>query len=417
MNTTVNNNTNNATNDNLSYLSDRVNSIKESPTFAIIALANKMKLDKKDVIVLAAGEPDFDTPQSIKEAAIIAINEGKTKYTPVAGITELRQAIKNKFYNENNLNYAINEILVCNGGKQAIFNAMQALLNDGDEVIIPAPFWVSYPDMVILSGGIPKIIQCNQDTEFKITPKKLQDAINARTKMIILNSPNNPTGMVYSDDELLALAAILRLHPNIYIVSDDIYEHIIFNTNSFQNIINVAPDLQSRTIVVNGVSKAYSMTGWRIGYAAISNSHIIKAMEKVQSQSTSNPCSISQYAALKALTDNKNDEYIKNMQNSFLKRSYYIKNAINSIEGFKCLDIQGAFYAFFDCSDIIKKLYSTNKISMPTDLELARFFLEEALVAMVPGSAFGLENYMRISFATSIDELEMALTRIKNLLI
>ncbi len=395
-------------------LAKRISLIKDSPTFAVLAKANKMQKDGMDVVILAAGEPDFDTPQHIKDGAIKAIINGQTKYTPVGGTLELKQAVVNKFQKENNLNYTINQVLVSNGGKQSIYNALQAIINEGDEVIIPAPYWVSYPDMALLAGASPVIIQCSIAESYKLTPEKLRLAITNKTKAIILNSPSNPTGMIYTKEELLALAQVLNNYPNIFIISDDIYEHILFGTNKFSNIVNIAPDLHSRTIVINGVSKAYSMTGWRIGFAACSNDAVIKAMEKIQSQSTSNPCSISQAAALTALTGGL--ECIKPMLDAFIKRHDYVVNRINKINGLKCLKAQGAFYAFFECSMAIEKLYELGKINNCTDLDFASYLLDNFKVAGVPGSAFGLEDHMRFSFATSELELKTGLDRLENAL-
>lgn len=396
-------------------LATRTTLIKESPTFAVIGLANKLRSSGHDVVTLAAGEPDFDTPEHIKAGAIDAIKQGKTKYTAVGGILPLREAVASKFKRENKLQYQIDEVLISAGGKHSIYNALQAIIDSGDEVIIPAPFWVSYPDMVLLAGGTPVFIKCPIDEQFKLTPTKLKQYITNKTKAIFLNSPSNPTGMIYNEDELLAIASILRKHPNIYIISDDIYEHIIFdNTQKFCNIVNVAPDLSNRTIVINGVSKSYSMTGWRIGYAACNNSQLIKAMENIQSQSTSNPCSIAQYAALTAL--NGGLECVTPMRTEFIQRHNYVVNKLNQIRGIRCLRAQGAFYAFFDCEQAINNMYNEGKIPEKTDLAFATYLLNQALVAFVPGSAFGLNNYMRLSFATSQEELSKALDRIDKLL-
>lgn len=392
----------------------RTSLIKESPTFAILTKASKMKKEGHNVIILAAGEPDFDTPHHIKDAAIKAINEGKTKYTPVSGIMELKQAVIDKFRKENNLNYSLNEVIVSAGGKHSIYNALQALINEKDEVIIPAPYWVSYPDMVLLSGGTPVFVECSIENNYKLTPEKLTNSITKHTKAIFLNSPNNPTGMVYSEQELLALAAELLKHPQIYIISDDIYEHIIFEDKPFKNILNVCPELKNRVVVINGVSKAYSMTGWRIGFTGCNDKSIIKAMESIQSQSTSNPSSISQYAALAAL--NGGHSSLSHMTKELQERSNFVINKLNEIKGLRCLKTQGAFYAFFECKEALENLYNAKKITNKTDLALANYLLEDFLVACVPGSAFGLENHMRISFATSIKELTEALSRIKHAL-
>lgn len=395
-------------------LATRTTLIKESPTFAVIGRANQLRANGHDVIILAAGEPDFDTPTHIKNGAIAAINEGKTKYTAVGGILPLKEAVVNKFKTENNLNYNVNEVLISAGGKHSIFNTLQAIIDDGDEVIIPTPFWVSYPDMVLLAGGIPIFIECPIEEQFKLTVAKLEAQITNKTKAIILNSPSNPTGMVYTRSELNAIANVLRKYPEIYIISDDIYEHIIFDNQDFCNIVNVAPDLSDRTIVINGVSKAYSMTGWRIGYAACNNTNLIKAMENIQSQSTSNPCSIAQYAALTALDGGL--DCVKPMRKAFIQRHNYVVTRLNAIRGIHCLAAQGAFYAFFDCRVAINNMFDAGKIQEKTDLALANYLLETSFVAFVPGSAFGLNNYMRLSFATSHEELSTALDRITDVL-
>ena len=395
-------------------ISNRMSLIKESPTIAVMGKARKMKSSGLDVIALAAGEPDFDTPQHIKDAAIKAILDGKTKYTNVGGIPELKQAVVDKFGRENNLEYQTNEVMVSTGGKQCIYNALQALINEGDEVIIPAPYWVSYPDMVLLSGGTPICVTCSIDDNYKLTPDKLKKSLTPKTKALFLNSPNNPTGMVYSEKELKALADILKNHPQVYVITDDIYEHILFDGKSFTNIANVAPELINRTIIINGVSKSYSMTGWRIGFAAIKDVKILSAMEVIQSQSTTNPCSIAQYAALEAL--NGGLECVKPMLKAFCERHEYVVSRLNTIKGIRCLHAEGAFYAFFECSGAIENLYSTGKIPEKTDLALANYLLDNFLVAGVPGSAFGLGNHIRISFATSQKELETALDRIEKAL-
>lgn len=395
-------------------LAERVSLIKESPTLAVMARAGRMKQEGKDVVILAAGEPDFDTPDHIKLAAIKAIGEGKTKYTPVGGTTELKRAVINKFAKENNLTYTASQVSVSAGGKHCIFNALQAILSADDEVIIPAPFWVSYPDMVLLSGGTPIIVTCTIKDNYKITAEKLAAAITPKTKAIFLNSPSNPTGMVYSEDELKSLAEVLTKHPNIFILTDDIYEHILFDGVKFKNIVNVAPELQDRTIIINGVSKAYAMTGWRIGFSACSNANVIKAMENIQSQSTSNACSIAQAAAEAAL--NGGHECLQIMKDAFLERRNYVVDRINKINGLRCLKADGAFYAFFECVDAINSLYNQGKIKEKTDLAFANYLLENFLLAGVPGSAFGLDNHIRISFATSMEELSKGLDRLENAL-
>lgn len=395
-------------------LAHRVSLIKESPTLAVMARANKMKQEGKDVVILAAGEPDFDTPEHIKAAAIKAIYEGKTKYTAVGGTAELKQAVVGKFARENNLIYNTLQVSVSAGGKHCIYNALQAILSPGDEVIIPAPFWVSYPDMVLLSAGTPVIVTCTIKDNYKLTPEKLALAITPQTKALFLNSPSNPTGMVYSDTELRALAEVLNQHPNIIILTDDIYEHILFDGLSFSNIVNVAPELKKRTIIINGVSKAYAMTGWRIGFSACSDENIIKAMENIQSQSTSNACSIAQAAATAAL--NGGHECLQVMKDAFLQRRNYVVDRINQISKLRCLKAEGAFYAFFECAQAIDYLYNQGKIKEKTDLAFANYLLENFLLAGVPGSAFGLDGHIRISFATSMEELTKGLDRLESAL-
>jgi len=391
-------------------LSSCVNRIEESPTLAITAKAIKLKAEGKDIIALAAGEPDFDTPDFIKDAAIKAIQDGFTKYTAVAGTASLRQAIISKFQADNGLDYGIDEVMVSVGGKQCIFNLCLAILEAGDEVVIPAPYWVSYTDIVQLTGAKPVIVSCDINQNFKITPTQLDQSITNATKLVFLNSPSNPTGAVYSKSELRSLADILLKHPHVYIGTDDIYEHINLGDNPFYNILMVEPKLKDRVIVLNGVSKAYSMTGWRIGYAAGPKA-IISAMSKLQSQSTSNPTSISQVAAEAALRGNK--DCIVPMVKAFKERHAYVLQALNDIDGLKCIPAEGAFYAFSDANDAIKNLYASHKISEKNDLAFAEFLLESQGVAVVPGSAFGLEGYFRISFATSMDNLVEAIKRIK----
>jgi aspartate aminotransferase len=395
----------------INYFSDKLNKVKESPTFAVLSKANKMKKEGKDVVILATGEPDFDTPDFIKIAAINAITSGKTKYTPVKGILELLIAVTHKFQTENNLNYNTDEVIVSSGGKQSIYNLLQVILNDNDEVIIPAPYWVSYPDMVTLAGGVPIFVTCDIKDHFKLTPEKLNNAITSKTKAIFLNSPNNPTGSVYSFEELKQLADVLIKHPDIYIISDDLYEHLLFSNEKFINIANLMPNDLHRIIVINGVSKAFCMTGWRIGYAACKNKQLIKNMEIIQSQSTSNPCSISQYAALAAL--NGSIDWIKPIKQEFIKRHDYVYNRLNKIQGIKVIKADGAFYSFFDCTDAINNLFEQKKLMQKTDLCFANYLLDDYLLAGVPGSAFGLNNHMRFSFATSLTELSKALDRLE----
>ena len=391
-------------------LSNCVKRIKESPTLAITAKAAKLKSEGKDIIGLAAGEPDFDTPDFIKKAAIKAINDGLTKYTPVSGLPSLKKAIVEKFKRDNNLDYQTNEVIAGVGGKQCIFNLFLALLNPNDEVIIPTPYWVSYTDIVELTGAIPLLIHCGIDQSFKMTPEQLEKKINKKTKLVILNSPSNPTGSTYSKNELKKLADVLIKYPDIYIMTDDIYEHIRLDEQPFNNIVMVEPKLKSRCIIINGVSKAYSMTGWRIGFAA-GPKEIISGMTILQSQSTSNPTSISQAAAEAALIGDQS--CITPMLNAFKERHTFVINAFNNIEGIRCIDAQGAFYSFPYAKIAIEKLYKLGKIKGNNDIAFSEYLLDNKGVAVVPGSAFGAENYFRISFATSMDNLKEALLRIK----
>ena len=390
-------------------LSSRVQAIKPSPTLAVTARAAALKAEGRDIIGLGAGEPDFDTPQHIKDAAIDAINRGFTKYTAVDGTPSLKAAIIAKFKRDNHLDYAPKQILVSCGGKQSFFNLVQAVINPGDEVIIPAPYWVSYPDIVILADGKPVIIDAGIEQGFKITAAQLQAAITPRTKLVVINSPSNPSGAVYSSDELTALGEVLRQHPGVLIATDDMYEHIRFSDAPFVNLLNVCPDLYERTLVLNGVSKAYAMTGWRIGYAAGPEA-IIRAMCNVQSQSTSNPTSISQVAAEAAL--NGDHACITPMLDAFKQRHRFLVDGLNKIPGFKCVDSGGAFYAFPDVRGAIRGLLSRGIIDTPTDIAFSEYLLNQADVAVVPGSAFGAEGYIRLSFATSQANLEKALARI-----
>lgn len=391
-------------------LSNRVQAIKPSPTLAVTARAAKLKAEGKDIIGLGAGEPDFDTPEHIKVAAINAINNGFTKYTAVGGTPSLKQAVIAKFKRDNGLDYTAKQILVSCGGKQSFFNLVQALINAGDEVIIPAPYWVSYPDIVILAGGTPVIIEAGIEQGFKITPAQLQASITPRTRLVVLNSPSNPSGAVYNMEELAALGAVLRNHPGIIIATDDMYEHIRLQDGPFCNILNACPDLYDRTMVLNGVSKAYAMTGWRIGYCA-GPEKLITAMENVQSQSTSNPTSISQVAAEAALNGDQN--CIVPMIAAFRERHEFVVANLNKIAGVKCLYAGGAFYAFPDVSKAIARLHQAGKINAANDIALSEFLLEKAGVAVVPGSAFGSEGYIRLSFATSMDNLKAALSRLQ----
>ena len=389
-------------------LSLRVQRIKPSPTLAITARAKALTDAGEKIISLGAGEPDFDTPDHIKQAAIEAINSGFTKYTAVDGTPGLKRAVADKFRRENHIEYQTNQILVSCGGKHSFYNLCQALLNKNDEVIIPAPYWVSYPDMVLLADATPVIINSTMERGFKITPQQLDAAITKNTKAVVINSPSNPTGSVYSRDELNALGDVLRKHPQVLAISDDIYEHVMLNDEPFLNILNVCPDLYDRCVVLNGVSKAYSMTGWRIGYAG-GPQWLIKGMENIQSQSTSNPTSISQVAAQAAL--NGDQSFIKKMEAAFKERHQFVVSSLNSIDGVSCLNSEGAFYSFPDFSGVISNLDNVNN-----DLELAEYFITQAKVAMVPGSAFGAPGFMRLSFATSMENLRNAMDRIKNVL-
>ncbi len=389
-------------------LSKRVQTIKPSPTLAVTACAAKLKAEGKDIIGLGAGEPDFDTPQHIKDAAVEAIGKGFTKYTAVGGTPSLKQAIVAKLRRDNGLDYTAKQVLVSCGGKQSFFNLTLALINAGDEVVIPAPYWVSYPDIVLIAEGRPVIVQTGIEQSFKMSAEQLATAITTRTKMVVINSPSNPTGAVYSLKELQALGAVLRKHPEILIATDDMYEHIALRDEKFVNILNACPDLYARTMVLNGVSKAYAMTGWRIGYAA-GPEHIITAMENVQSQSTSNPTSISQVAAEAALSGDQG--CITPMLEAFRERHLFVVDALNKIPGVHCIQSEGAFYAFPDVRPVIANLHQRGLIKDATDVALSEYLLERVGVAVVPGSAFGSEGYVRLSFATSMDNLRQAIAR------
>ena len=392
----------------MSIVSNSLKRIKPSPTLAVTQKAREMKDAGKDVIGVGAGEPDFDTPDNIKEAAIGAIRRGETKYTAVDGTPKLKKAIQGKFSRENNLSYELNQISVGTGGKQIIYNAFMATLNPGDEVIIPAPYWVSYPDMVLLAGGKPKIIQCSEKNEFKIKPKELKKVISKKTKWLIINSPSNPTGSCYTEEELEELSEILIKNKRIYILSDDIYEHITYDGFKFFTIAQI-DTLKDRTLTMNGVSKSYSMTGWRIGYGA-GPKEIIKAMAKIQSQSTTNPSSISQAAAVEAL--NGTQEFIKIRTESFKERRDFVVKSLNKIKGLTCFKPNGAFYVFPNCKSCLnKKDIKNNKIK--TDKDFVESLLENAGIAVVQGSAFGLPGFFRISYATSMENLQKALAKIQ----
>ena len=389
----------------MSIISNSLKRIKPSPTMAVTQKARELRAAGKDVIGLGAGEPDFDTPNNIKEAAIKAIRDGDTKYTAVDGTPALKKAIVGKFKRENKLNYSTDQITVGTGGKQVLYNTFMSTLNKGDEVIIPAPFWVSYPDMVLLAGGKPKIVKCTEQEGFKLTPKKLKNAISKKTKWLILNSPSNPTGAGYSKKEIQDLSKVLLKNKKVNILSDDIYEHVKYDNFNFFTIAQI-PKLKDRTLTMNGVSKSYAMTGWRIGYAA-GPKEIIKAIGKIQSQSTSNPSSISQAAAVEAL--NGNQGFIKKRAKAFKERRDFVVKSLNNIKGINCLIPNGAFYVFPSCKGLLNK-----KTKLKTDTEFVQKLLVKSNVAVVQGSAFGLDGYFRISYATSMENLKKAMNRIKS---
>ncbi len=388
----------------MSIISNNLKRIKPSPTIAVTQKARELRAAGKDVVGLGAGEPDFDTPINVKNAAIKAIRDGDTKYTAVDGTPALKKAILKKFKRENKLNYKLDEITVGTGGKQVLYNTFMATLNKGDEVIIPAPFWVSYPDMVLLAGGKPKIVKCDEKDGFKITPAKLKVAITKRTKWIILNSPSNPTGSGYSKSEIQKLAKVLIKNKKVHILSDDIYEHVKYDNFKFFTIAQISK-LKSRTLTMNGVSKSYAMTGWRIGYAA-GPKEIISAIRKIQSQSTSNPSSISQAAAVEAL--NGKQDFIKKRAKSFKERRDFVVKSLNNIDGISCLKPNGAFYVFPNCKKLLNK-----RTKLKKDTDFVQKLLEKQNVAAVQGSAFGLDGYFRISYATSMAKLKIAMSRIK----
>ena len=393
----------------MSIISDSLKKIKPSPTIAVTQKARELKAAGKDVIGLGAGEPDFDTPDNIKQAAIKAINDGDTKYTAVDGTPALKKAIVEKFKKENNLDYTTDQITVGAGGKHVIYNAMMATLNDGDEVIIPAPFWVSYPDIVLLAGGKPVVMECDEKQGFKINPSDLEKFITPKTKWIILNSPSNPTGACYSENDIKAIAAVLEKHKHIYILSDDIYEHVTYEGFKFFTIAQIE-SLKERVLTMNGVSKAYSMTGWRIGYAA-GPKDIVKAIAKIQSQSTTNPSSISQAASVEALSGTQ--DFIKKRADSFQERRDFVVKALNDIGGINCLNPDGAFYVFPSCKELMGKKDSSGK-EIKSDTDFVQSLLENSGVAVVQGSAFGLEGFFRISYATSMENLKKALEKISS---
>ena len=393
----------------MTFISDSLNRIKPSATMVITAKATQLKREGKKVIGLSSGEPDFDTPQHVKQAAIDAINSGYTKYTNIEGIPELRQSIVEKFKKDNDLNYDVSNVIVGTGGKQILFNALMSSLNKDDEVIIPAPYWVSYPDMTLLAGGKPIFVDCSSETNFKLTGEALEKVITKNSKWLILNSPSNPTGSCYSISELEEIANVVRKHENLYVMTDDIYEYIVYDNFKFYTLAQVAPDLKDRILTVNGVSKSYCMTGWRIGYAA-GPSLLIKAMIKIQGQSTSNPSSISQYAALAGISGSK--EFLDPCLKAFDERRHFVVDKLNSINGISCILPEGAFYAYPNVSGLIGKKTQNGKI-LNNDAEIVEWLLEFAEVAAVPGVAFGLVPYFRVSYATSLEVLKEAMNRIE----
>lgn len=388
------------------FLSDRVQNVKPSATLAVTAKATELKSQGIKIVPMGSGEPDFDTPLNIQQAGIKAINDGLTRYTPVDGTTDLKNAIIEKFKRDNNLNYSLTEVMVSSGGKQVFYNLCQSVINPGDEVIIPSPFWVSYPDMVLLADGVPVIVETGIEENFKISPEQLENAINNNTKLFVINSPSNPTGAVYSKEELVALAKVLERHPHVMVITDDIYEHIRWNNDPYYNILMVNSSLKDRTIVLNGVSKAYAMTGWRIGYAAGPEA-IIKSMKKVQGQSTSNPCSIAQAAAVEAL--NGDQSFIQMMVDEFKMRHDYLVENLNKIDGVDCPTSDGAFYSFPKVEKLIQRL------GLKNDIEFSTLCLEKLNIALVPGSAFGADGYVRFSFATSMENIQTAVQKLSEL--
>ncbi|SMN01003.1 Aspartate aminotransferase [uncultured Candidatus Thioglobus sp.] len=387
-------------------LSNRVNKVKPSATLAVIAKANELKAQGVEIVPMGSGEPDFDTPKNIQEAGINAIKNGQTRYTAVDGTAELKNAIISKFKRENNLNYSATEVMVSSGGKQVFYNLCQAILDTGDEVIILAPYWVSYPDMVLLADATPVIVNTGLEQDFKITPEQLENNLTDKTKLFVINSPSNPTGAVYTETELKALAEVLKNYPQVFIITDDIYEHIRWGGEDFVNIVMADSTLKDRTIILNGVSKAYAMTGWRIGYGA-GPENIIKAMKKIQGQSTSNPCSIAQAAALEAL--NGEQSIITTMVSAFEERHDFIVDALNNIDGVECPKSAGAFYSFPRVEGLIQRL------GLKDDVEFSTYCLEKLNIALVPGSAFGAPGYVRFSFVTSMDNIKLAVEKLSNI--
>lgn len=389
-------------------ISSKLSQVKPSPTMAVTALAAELRAQGRDVIGLGAGEPDFDTPDHIKNAAIEAINNGQTKYTAVDGIAELKNAIVGKFKNDNNIEFDTSQILVSCGGKQSFYNLAQALLDEGDEVVIPAPYWVSYPDIVLLAGGNPVFVETTQDQSFKMQPEQLDAALTDNSRLVVLNSPSNPSGKSYTMAEMKALGEVLEQYPDAIVATDDMYEHIVWSDEGFSNILNACPELHDRTVVMNGVSKAYAMTGWRIGYAG-GPEPIIAAMRKIQSQSTSNPTSISQWASTAALTGG--NDCIAPMLVAFKDRHDFVVKSLNQMKGVSCIESDGTFYVF---PNVQAAIDATPNVS--NDVEFSSWVLDKAGVAIVPGSAFGTEGHVRLSFATSMENLEKAMQRMGDLL-
>ncbi len=393
----------------MAFIADSLSRVKPSPTIAVTTRAAELRAAGRDVIGLGAGEPDFDTPDNIKEAAIQAIRDGKTKYTPADGTPELKQAIAQKFKRENGLDYDPSQITINNGGKHTLINALMATINPGDEVIIPAPYWVSYPDMTLLVGGVPVIVETRQENGFKLMPEDLEKAITPKTKWVILNSPSNPSGAAYSRDELKRLTDVLLKYPHVWVISDDMYEHIVYDDFEFVTPAQVEPNLYPRTLTVNGVSKAYAMTGWRIGYAA-GPVELISAIRKIQSQTTSNPCSISQAAAVEALTGPQ--DFLKERAAAFQKRRDLVVGMLNDAEGLECATPEGAFYVYPSCAGVIGKTTPAGKV-IETDLDFCTYLLDTEGVAVVHGEAFGLSPHFRVSYATSEEVLTEACRRIQ----
>jgi aspartate aminotransferase len=387
-------------------LSNRVQKVKPSATMAVSDKAKELKSQGVQIISMGSGEPDFDTPVNIQKAAIHAIGAGETRYTAADGTPELKKAIREKFKRENGLDYTANEVMVSCGGKQVFYNLCQAILNEGDEVIIPTPYWVSYPDMAILADATPVFIEAGLDQDFKITPQQLEASINAKSKLLVLNSPSNPTGSVYSKSEIEALGEVLKKHPHVLVISDDIYEHIRWGNDEFINIAMACPELKDRVIILNGVSKAYAMTGWRIGYAA-GPEIVIKAMKKIQGQSTSNPSSISQAAALEAI--NGDQSFITMMVEAFERRHNFLVDSLNAIDGIECPRSGGAFYSFPKVQGLIER------IGLQDDVEFSTYCLEKLSLALVPGSAFGAPGYVRLSFATSMDNIKLSVEKLASI--